>query len=454
MMSRQQILAIAVRADARVDRISTRLMTDDQFERWSNAGSSGSSPATMVWAVATSGYVTVMSSMPLLTRPQWVVRVYNAQTGEMMAATSGGSQPGDTWPSGFDSLPDAAANCPTGPSPATPGNAIENAAISIAATMPLQGHPAQVVVDPGTHRLFVSSQNPDDRLTVLDGSVEPPKTIATVKVDFGDGNIDLDPSTHRLFVLAGQGLEVVDGSATPPRVIANVHVADAPTNVAVDPSTHRVYVTDANQQSVVVLDGQALPPHVITTVSGLGVYPQQMAIDSVGHHLFVACLGNSDWVQMIDIGRSPPTLLGNPTLMGGVPGGLVFDSANQRLLAGITSGRQIDSIVTMTSSTVGPQRVGRPISVGNDPIGLAIAGVSGPVFVANTYSDSVTVLATSPAGLNVLGSLKVGNRPISVALDPVTHRAFVLNAGIWADVQTDLAPPSLTVIQAPVTATG
>jgi hypothetical protein len=33
-----------------------------------------------------------------------------------------------------------------------------------------------------------------------------------------------------------------------------------------------------------------------------------------------------------------------------------------------------------------------------------------------------------------------------VAVDHEAHRAFVLNAGIWADVRTNLAPPSLTVI--------
>jgi DNA-binding beta-propeller fold protein YncE len=86
------------------------------------------------------------------------------------------------------------------------------------------------------------------------------------------------------------------------------------------------------------------------------------------------------------------------------------------------------------------------VSAGNDPASLALGSVSGNIFVANTYSDSVTVLATSAASLNVLGSLKVGNRPIFVAVDHEAHRAFVLNAGVWADVRTNLAPPSLTVI--------
>jgi DNA-binding beta-propeller fold protein YncE len=400
----------------------------------------------MVWAVATSGYVNVMASMPLSTRPNWVVRAYNAGTGDLMASSSGGPQPGDKWPVGFDGLPDAAANCPAGPPQAASTNSIAKSTISVGANLSLEGHPAQVGVDPGTHRIFVSSQNPDDRLTVFDGAVDPPKAIATVKVDFGSGNLAIDPGTHRLFVLAGQGLEVIDGAATPPRVIANIHVADAPTNVVVDPSTHRIYVTDANQQSVVVLDGQPNPPHILTVVAGLGVYPDQMAIDAAGHHLFVACLGSDNWIQTIDIGPSIPMLLGKPTRLGGQPGGMTFDAANERLLVGITTGREIDSVIRMTSSTAGPLRDGPVVSVGNDPASLALGSVSGNIFVANTYSDSVTVLATSSASLSALGSLKAGNRPISVALDPVTHRAFVLNAGVWADVQTNLAPPTLTVI--------
>jgi DNA-binding beta-propeller fold protein YncE len=434
LMSRQQILALAVRADVRVDRISARLMADDQFEQWFSPGSSGNVQPTMVWAVATSGYVNAMGYRGSSSRPNWVVRAYNAGTGDMMASSSGGPQPGDKWPPGFDGLPDVAASCPAGPPQAASTISIAKSTISVGASLPLEGQPSQVGVDPGTHRIFVSSRNPDDRLTVFDGAVEPPKAIATVKVDFGDGNLAIDPGTHRLFVLAGQGLEVIDGAATPPRVIANIHVAYAPTNVAVDPSTHRIYVTDGNQQAVVVLDGQAIPPHILTVVAGLGVYPDQMAVDAAGHHLFVACLGSDNWVQTIDIGASIPVLLGRPTRLGGQPGGLAFDAANKRLLVGITS------------STAGPVRDGPLVLVGNDPASLAIGGVSGNIFVANSYSDSVTVLATASASLNPLGSLKAGNRPISVAVDPVTHRAFVLNAGIWADVRTNLAPPSLTVI--------
>jgi DNA-binding beta-propeller fold protein YncE len=446
LMSRQQILALAVRADVRVDRISARLMPNEQFERWFSPGSSGTFPSTMVWAVAISGYVYVMGYRPPSTRPNWVVRAYNAGTGDMMAGSSGGPQPGDKWPAGFDGLPDAAASCPAGPPPAPSTTSIPKSTISVAASLTLEGQPAQVGVDPGTHRIFVSSHNPDDRLTVFDGTVEPPKAIATVKVEFGDGNLAIDPGTHRLFVLAGQGLEVVDGAATPPRVIANIHVADAPTNVAVDPSTHRIYVTDGNQQSVVVLDGQPVPPHILTVVAGLGVYPDQMAIDVAGHRLFVACLGSDNWVQTIDIGPSVPVLLGRPTRLGGQPGGMAFDAATKRLLVGIATGREIDSVIRMVSSNAGPVRDRPLVSVGNDPASLAIGSVSGNIFVTNTYSDSVTVLATSAASLNALGSLKVGNRPVFVAVDHEAHRAFVLNAGIWADVRTNLAPPSLTVI--------
>jgi DNA-binding beta-propeller fold protein YncE len=447
LMSRQQVLALAVRADVRVDRISARLMPDEQFERWFNPGGSGTFPSTMVWAVATSGYVNVMEDMNLSTRPNWVVRAYNAGTGDLMASSSGGSQRGDKWPVGFDGLPDVAASCPSGPPQAASTTRIAKSTISVGASLTLEGQPAQVGIDPGTHRIFVSSRNPDDRLTVFDGTVEPPNVIATVKVDFGDGNLAIDPGTHRLFVLAGQGLEVIDGAATPPRVIANIHVADAPTNVVVDPSTHRIYVTDANQQAVVVLDGQPVPPRILTVVAGLGVYPDQMAIDVAGHRLFVACLGSDNWVQSIDIGPSIPALLGTPTRLGGQPGGMTFDAANERLLVGITTGREIDSVIRMTSSTAGPLREGPVVSAGNDPASLALGSVSGNILVANTYSDSVTVLATSAASLNVLGSLKVGNRPIFVAVDHEARRAFVLNAGIWADVRTNLAPPTLTVIE-------
>ncbi|HYM49586.1 MAG TPA: hypothetical protein VET65_03325, partial [Candidatus Limnocylindrales bacterium] len=180
LISRQQILALAVRADVRVDRIAARLMSDQQFEGWVNPGGSGSFPSTMVWAVATSGQVTVMSSMPQPTPPRWVVRAYDAGTGELMAVSSGGMQPTDTWPRGFDALPDASAGCPVGPSPPAPTGSLAQGAIAVGARVPLPGHPAQVGVDPGTHRIFVTSQNPDDRLTVLDGAVEPPKPIATV----------------------------------------------------------------------------------------------------------------------------------------------------------------------------------------------------------------------------------------------------------------------------------
>ena len=69
-------------------------------------------------------------------------------------------------------------------------------------------------------------------------------------------------------------------------------------------------------------------------------------------------------------------------------------------------------------------RVTAAISVGQEPVAVAVSGLNGLVYVANASSNTVSVFDPS-AGNAIVGTVNVAGTPVAVAVDPVTGYAYV-----------------------------
>lgn len=84
---------------------------------------------------------------------------------------------------------------------------------------------------------------------------------------------------------------------------------------------------------------------------------------------------------------------------------------------------RVSVIDTTTNNTIG-----KPIPVGNDPIGVAVSPDGSYVYVANSGADSVTVIST-PENTTLGKPIPVGDTPTDVTVTSDGRRLYVVNNG-------------------------
>ena len=79
-----------------------------------------------------------------------------------------------------------------------------------------------------------------------------------------------------------------------------------------------------------------------------------------------------------------------------------------------------------------PVRVGRPVTVGNEPNGVVLMPDGARAYVANTIDGTVSVLAVDttadPAALLIKPNIRVGTEPYGLALTPNGSKLYVTNS--------------------------
>ncbi|MBP1988857.1 S-layer homology domain-containing protein [Paenibacillus eucommiae] len=68
------------------------------------------------------------------------------------------------------------------------------------------------------------------------------------------------------------------------------------------------------------------------------------------------------------------------------------------------------------------------IQAGKGPHAIAVNPVTGRIYMANAFSDNVTVLEDSEEGMSLIATIEVGTTPNAIALNPVTNKIYVANA--------------------------
>jgi YVTN family beta-propeller protein len=234
-------------------------------------------------------------------------------------------------------------------------------------------YPFAIAVNATTNKIYVANHD-SNTVTVVNGSNN---STSTVNVGRAPSAIAVNSASNKIYVAnyGSNDVAIIDGATNS---LTSVAVGTSPRAIAVNPVTNRIYVANYRANSVSVIDGIS---GSVMNVS-VGASPVAIAVDAVRNQVFVANMaGNSGTVidgaslatTTLDSGPAPAAVEVEP-----VTAKAFF--ANYEYLGGLT---MLDEASGAKIST----------AIGIYPIALAVDSASNRIYVANSYSNTVSVVA-------------------------------------------------------------
>lgn len=258
------------------------------------------------------------------------------------------------------------------------------------ATVPIGGKPAGIALSPDGLRAYVTSPE-GPFLTIVDTDA---RTVERrVALDGGPLGIAVNPATgavyvadwyeDRLFVLGP------DGDRR-----GELATGDSPSGVAVSPDGGLIVTADRDDDQLSLFDAQTLTRLGTVTV---GTRPFGVTIDAAGRFAYTANVGSND-VSIVDIAARK--------VVATVPvGERPYAVALARGL-GFSTDQYAETVTAFDLETHRPVRT---IDVGEYPEGIMASADGARVYVANWFSNTLSVIDTG--SLSVVGEIDVGDGP-------------------------------------------
>ena len=241
------------------------------------------------------------------------------------------------------------------------------------ATVSAGRYPFAIAVNATTNKIYVANHD-SNTVTVVNGWNN---STSTVNVGRAPSAIAVNSASNRIYVAnnGSNDVAIIDGATNS---VTTVAVGTSPRAIAINPVTNRIYVANYRSNNVSMIDGVS---GSVTNVP-VGASPVAIAVDAVRNQVFVANMaGNSGTVidgaslatTMVDSGPAPAAVEVEP-----VTAQAFF--VNYDYLGGLT---MLDEASGATIST----------ATGIYPIALAVDSASNRIYVANSYSNTVSVVA-------------------------------------------------------------
>lgn len=266
-------------------------------------------------------------------------------------------------------------------------------------------------------RSFVYVANMDTHnVTVID--VRTQRALPDlIKVGQFPNLIAATPDGTRLYVANGGSDDVSVIDTRTNRVIATIKVGDGPFGIGISADGRRAYVTNFYSDNISVIDTST--HQVVRTISGIEA-PSDIKVTPDGRFGYVASfevevvnLETGAKVRTLDVELEPWRIAMSPD------GKFVYVS----LAEGRGSPGKVAVIETASNRIVQTVATG-----GVDAFGVALMPDGGHLFVANTTSNSVSVIDTE--SFKVIATIKEAlwlAQPLEVAVTPDGKWAFVTN---------------------------
>jgi YVTN family beta-propeller protein len=244
-------------------------------------------------------------------------------------------------------------------------------------------------------------------------------------------SITMNQFTNKMYVTNWRfnTISVIDGSTD--TVIDNItNIGEKPGALAIDPILNRLYVSNYGSNTVSVIDTSN--DRLVTTISHVGKNPADIAIDTheveSNNLIFVANYG-SNTISVIN--GLNYAVVANITNVGEKPGVLAIDPVINRLY--IANSRSdtvsvIDYSFSTKTNKFNSQLV-HTIKVDKFPNGIYLDKNTNSLFVANRDSNDVSIIDASSN--NILESVTVENSPsgITGTGNPSNDKIYVSNYG-------------------------
>jgi len=329
-------------------------------------------------------------------------------------------------------------------------------------------NPGYIDVDVATDTIYTANQG-DNTVSVLNGAsctlthqAGCRHPVPTTTVGNGAGGIAVDQLTNTIYVgnADDSTLSVISGTScnagdlrdcgsTWPTIVTG----PSPLAVAVDPLTDTIYTANIDQgfgNTVSVINGSTCNSHVrsgcgqtATTVT-VGSGALTLAVDVATNTIYVVN-NNDSTISVIDgktcdssntsgCAATPPTI--DVSATGLYPNGIGIDQATNTVL--VASGTDntvsvIDGATCDATVHTGCTQTPSTIAVGNGPEGIDVDVATDTAYVANVYSENLSVLnlrtcdATHTSGCGqVPPTMSIGGYSFrGVAVDQLTNTIYV-----------------------------
>lgn len=197
----------------------------------------------------------------------------------------------------------------------------------------------------------------------------------------------------------------------------------------------RAYVVDHDQDAILVVD---VPARKRLAGSDLPIQlpdgPSGIAMSRDGSRVYVT--GANGYVSVVDalpesatFHRRLPVPDGDSIGVGRNPMQFSFSPDGARLYVANSFSDSVSVIDTEPTSPTYHKVRGGPLGVGAEPHGLALSPDGARAYVTNTFADTVSVIDTeesSPTFHTVIATIPVGAFPAGVAVTPDGTRAYVV----------------------------
>ncbi|MBI5035424.1 MAG: hypothetical protein HZB51_33270 [Chloroflexi bacterium] len=234
-----------------------------------------------------------------------------------------------------------------------------------------------------------------------------------VSVGKRPSDIALDPAQKRIYVANASDKTI--------SLIVNDQVT-LTTSIGEEPNTllffeNRLFVGLGSKGNILVLD-----PATLQTQSTIGIPKAYSVIhlagDAVHHRLYASIY---DYITVID---STNLKLVTTFDAKGSYYALAANPSNDSILTSIYESVTNNQYLTMLDPLSGSVR-GR-VQVGGDPRTIALSADNSRIYVANQFSNSVSVI--NARDLSKITDIAVGIRPFGIVLDESAHRLYVSNS--------------------------
>jgi DNA-binding beta-propeller fold protein YncE len=329
----------------------------------------------------------------------------------------------------------------------------------------------QALVDPATGSVFILNQE-DSTISVIDGwrcnALHPSGCAATpalISTEFNPGAMGIDLATQTLYETNQDEntmsvLNALSCSATRQTDCRNeaptTTVGSEPSGITTNPVTNTIYVSNRSDETLSVINGAKCRVGSVAacrTASwptvAVGGTPQAVAVDTKTDTIYTANFdadaGTGNTVSVINgatCNRSVTTGCSTAPVVitvGNDPVALAVDEATNTIY--VTN--QSDSTVSVINGATcnGTVRTGCgsdfPVAtVGSDPSYVTIDQGTNTVYVANGGTDTVSVIngktcdAQNTSGCGITAATTtVGNYPGGLVVNHATHTLYAVNTG-------------------------
>ncbi len=257
----------------------------------------------------------------------------------------------------------------------------------------------------------------------------------TLQVGANPTAIAANPSRNEVYVVNTQptspsgSLSIIDVAAN--RVAATIPLHRQPTAIAIDPTGARAYVANSASNTISILD---LDARREIGLAGTGEQPAALRISPDGRTLVVSNRASGS-ISLFDI---TPTSLRLRAAFPNCPGAsdiailpesskaFVACSTRHQVMA-ISLAAAPDSWAAKQNPSLTSDHLLTLLSVGDNPVHLALKPDGGEIFVSNFASNTISEIAT---GTNEVGTtFTIGNKPTQGIISADNSTLWVANSG-------------------------